>query len=305
MPSVYNQLSTHLAHLAWSLWTELGVAGLKRHHQNVAIAPEELILLTAALSDFDPRLRDEALDWCLQYHHLISPMRLHTLAKKYQEFIEEPFSSFATTVNSIADLRTKWPTLKKVTPLNFRPSKKSKIRDFKAPSMLHFRLRSFLGVGARADALAFFLIEASKEVSASDLVELGYSKRRLSQILNDLADADILSQSQVRNQLRYTLHKKALLIRLLGNVPKKFIPWDQILAVLLPLQTLLHKIENTPIGIRVIDMRNLLVKLSKQLMHLHLTPPPLENDFELYWNKVTKWILDFAASLAQETSLTA
>ena len=83
MRTASNQIDENLAHLAWSLWTELGVAGLERKHQIFSIAPEELIILTSALSEFDPRLRDEALDWCIHYHRFISSIRLHILAKKY------------------------------------------------------------------------------------------------------------------------------------------------------------------------------------------------------------------------------
>lgn len=71
MGAVSKQLDENLAHLAWSLWTEIGVAGLERKHQSFAVAPEELIMLTSIISDFDPRLRDEALDWCCKYNSFV------------------------------------------------------------------------------------------------------------------------------------------------------------------------------------------------------------------------------------------
>ncbi len=299
MEPVSNQFDTNLARLAWSLWTELGVAGLERKHQTFSVAPEELIILTSVLSEFDPRLRDEALDWCVRYHHLISPIRLQILAAKYEDFIREPFSVFSATLNSIANIRTKWPVLTKVSPLKFRPSGKSMLRNFKNPSMILFRLRTFLGVGIRADVLAFLLREKSGNFTASDLLETGYSKRRLAQILNDLAAAEILSQTRVRNQLRYTLIKRNPLIKLLGSVPKNLPHWDRILAVLLPMRACLHNVEGTSIGVRVIDMRNLLSKLSHELAQVKLIPPPLQNDFEAYWKTVTAWILNFSKSLSQ------
>jgi hypothetical protein len=72
-----------LLDLAWSLWTELGVAGVKRKHQKCLITPEELILLTVALAKVDPRLRDESLDWCSQYHRFISMSRLNSMMKSF------------------------------------------------------------------------------------------------------------------------------------------------------------------------------------------------------------------------------
>ncbi len=52
-----------------------------RKHHNILFAPEELILLTALIGEYDPRLRDEALDWCVRYHQFISVSRLRVLAR--------------------------------------------------------------------------------------------------------------------------------------------------------------------------------------------------------------------------------
>lgn len=302
MGSISKQLDENLAHLAWSLWTELGVAGLERKHQSFPVSPEELIILTVVLSDFDPRLRDESLDWCSRYYRFISPVRLQILTKQFEEYVAESFSLFSTTLNTVANIRTKWVALRKVSPLKFKPSGKSILRNFEAPSMIHFRLRSLLGVGARADVIAFLLNEERIEFSASDLLEIGYSKRRLAIILEDLAAAGILSQLRIRNQLRYTFIKQNHFIKLIGDIPQKKIHWHRILSVLLPIRACLQDVEETPIGVRVIDMRNLLDKLTNQLMWLKLTPPPLQKDFEAYWINVIKWILDFTKSLSQGES---
>jgi hypothetical protein len=146
MGTLSKQLDENLAHLAWSLWTEIGVAGLERKHQAFSIAPEELIILTSALSEFDPRLRDEALDWCIQYRRFISLVRLHILAKKYGDYIAKPFSSFSATLNATVNIKTKWAVLAETPPLKLKPSSKSILRGFETPSMINFRLRSFLGV---------------------------------------------------------------------------------------------------------------------------------------------------------------
>ena len=121
---------------------------------------------------------------------------------------------------TIANIRTKWVVLTKIPPLKFQPSGKSILRNFETPSMINFRLRSFLGVNARADVLAFLLTEEKEDFVASDLIETGYSKRQLAVILNDLAAAGVLSESQVRNQLRYTFVRRDQFIKLLGDIPK-------------------------------------------------------------------------------------
>lgn len=298
MRSASKQLDTNLARLAWSLWTELGVAGLERNHSNFSIAPEELIVLTVALAEFDPRLRDEALDWCIHYHPFISPIRLQILAKEYKEYIADSFSLFSVTFNTLSNARTKWVVFTKAAPLKSQLSCKSILRNLEASSMILFRLRAFLGVGARSDILAFLLSEKDQDFAVADFLETGYSKRRIAQILEDLANAEILSRSQVRNQFHYTLIKRNPLTELLGNVPKKMVQWNHILSVLLPIRACLQKVEHAPVGVRGIDMRNLLKKLSKELQQIHLTPPLLQNDLEVYWKNVVTWILKFSKSLA-------
>lgn len=299
MGTVSKQIDENLAHLAWSLWTEIGVAGLERKHRAFSIAPEELIILTSALSEFDPRLCDEALDWCIHNHRFISPIRLHILAKKHEEYIAKPFSTFSATLNAAAGIRTRWAVLTKTPPLKLQPSGKSILRSFEIPSMLNFRLRSFLGVGAKADVLAFLLAEKREDFIASDLMETGYSKRRLAAILEDLAAAGILFKSHIRNQLRYAFVRRDQFVKLLGDIPKKMVHWHRILAVLLPIRACLQDVEDTPIGVRVIDMRNLLNKLSNQLLQIKLNPPPLQNDFEAYWSSIIKWLFEITRKLAQ------
>jgi hypothetical protein len=297
MANLTKQLDENLAHLAWSLWTELGVAGFERKHKDCSVSPEELIILTSALSEFDPRLRDEALDWCSRYHRFISPIRLQFLAKKYKTYISESFSTFSATLNTFADMRTKWVTLTKAAPLKFSPSGKSIIRNFEAPSMIHLRLRAFLGIGARADIITFLLIDDSKGFSSSDLLEIGYSKRRIAGILNELSMTGILSESHVRNQLHYDFIKHNEFIKLIGDMPKKKVHWNRILSILLPIRACLHDVEGSPLGVRTIDLLNLLKELSPNLKKLGLKPPTFQDDLEAYWKSATKWILDFSSSL--------
>jgi hypothetical protein len=67
------------------------------------------------------------------------------------------------------------------------------------------------------------------DFAISDLLEIGYSKRRLADILHDLAAAGILSELRVRNQLRYTFVSRDECMKLLGGIPT-MIHWQRILA---------------------------------------------------------------------------
>lgn len=49
--------------LAWSLWAELGVDGMRRRHDWQAIDLEPLSIFTAYFGNTDSRLRAKSMDW--------------------------------------------------------------------------------------------------------------------------------------------------------------------------------------------------------------------------------------------------
>jgi hypothetical protein len=71
-------LVEQLLDLAWSHWAALGVAGAVPA-ADVPVDLEALLVLTADLAPEDPRLRDEALDWCNRFHGFASKPRLKQL----------------------------------------------------------------------------------------------------------------------------------------------------------------------------------------------------------------------------------
>lgn len=149
-----KQLNKNLLDLAWSLWTELGVAGVKQNHKNVLLLIEELVIFTSIIAEIDPRLRDESMDWCSQYHHFISTSRLKCLMKEFNGVTKESFSKYASSINNIS--KTNWPIFIDVSPLKIRLSHKSTLRPHASPALLNIRARSIFGTGARADLITFF-----------------------------------------------------------------------------------------------------------------------------------------------------
>lgn len=297
MKTIIQQLNYELAETAWSLWTELGVAGTVRRHKQCLISLEELIILTAVIADYDPRLRDEALDWCSRYHHFVSVSRLKTLVKKIGTPILEPFSVFAATLNAIA--QSNWPIFSEVIPLKFIPSKKSVLPSLNAPALLQLRLRSFFGVGARADLFTYFLTEIKGVFTASDLVKIGYGKRSLAEILDSLALSGFLTSTLIRNQRKYELAKIEHLKRLIGEPPSFSPPWYPILEILISLRSELYRSEKSSDATKVIIVRNDLARMKNLLESTHLSPPILESDLDQYWELFKKWLLDYVKAIAQ------
>ncbi len=297
MNSLSKDLDLLLVDLAWSLWIELGVNGVVRKHQKVLILPEELILLTAILSETDPRLRDESLDWCANYHHYISISRLKSILKDLGTLLSLPFSIYATTLNS--DSRTGWPVFIDTPPLTFIPSGKSCLRPLESPALLNIRARSMFSPGARADLITFFLTHRKSDFAASDLEEIGYTKRNLLEILEQFSLSGLFHQSTLRNQYRYSITKNDRLINLLSPIPEFAPSWRLTLEVLLKFRDCIKRNEKNAESTKVVEIRNLLTSLQNSLEKLNLTPPPLQPNLQLYWNSFSNWLLEIVGKLAR------
>jgi hypothetical protein len=297
MPLLDKELDQLLLDLAWSLWTELGVAGVKQKHQNFLITLEELILLTVTLAELDPRLRDESLDWCSRYHHFFSISRLRFIIKSLGDSLNEPFSSYASTLNSLS--RTAWPLFLDSPPLKCVLSHKACLRPLESPALLNIRARSMFGIGARADLVTFFLTHAKLDFAVSDVAEIGYSKRNLAEILEEFCLSGLFDKFLLRNQQRYRLIKNDQLARILGPIPEHAPSWRLILEILLPLRDCIKRTQNDSESTRVVAIRTLLTALQKNLQRLSLTPPPLQTNFQAYLSAFREWLLGIVHRLAQ------
>jgi hypothetical protein len=290
-------LDQHLLDLAWSIWTELGVQGHKRNHQNCLISLEELMILTAVLAEVDPRLRDESIDWCSQYHHFLSISRLKSLLKELKEDVLESFSKYSSTLNSLSNAH--WPVFRETSPLKFILSHKSCLRPLESPALFDIRVRSLFGTGARADLISFFLTHEDIDFSISDTVVIGYSKRNLAEILEELYLGGLVDKILVRNQQRYRLSKREQLIKFLSPLPKNTPQWRHIIEVILPLRSCLQRIDGSSESTQVIEIRNLLISLHDKLKKLKLTPPPFDTDISKYLGTFAEWLLNTIQKMAQ------
>lgn len=284
-----ERFDKELIELSWSLWQELGVAGSgPRKHEKCLIALEELIILTATIAKSDPRLRDEALDWCSRNHHFVSVSRLKNLVKIFGEPIYESFSIFACTLNSM--VKSKWPIFLSVNPLKVNFSGKSISPNCARPSLVGLRMRELFGVGARADLFTFFLMQNENEFSASDIAKIGYNKRSLAELLDQLVQARWVNSSVVGNQKRYSLCHKEELKKLVGEVPLISLQWIDVLKFLLAVRFNLQ--QDVGVSSQLVLLINALKNLKDSLLVLHLSLPKNNND-------ILEWLLDIVRRYAQ------
>jgi hypothetical protein len=292
-----KQLDKNLLNLAWSLWTELGVAGIKQNHQNVLVLIEELVIFTSVLTEIDPRLRDESLDWCSQFYHFISISRLKSLMKDFEELAGESFSKYASSLNNIT--KANWPVFIDTPPLKINLSHKSILRPHASSALLNIRARALFGTGARADIVTFFLVHPNTNFSIAEVAETGYSKRNLAEVLDDLHFGSLFDRLMQGNQQRYRLNKNSPLFQMLKPIPEYAPPWHLVFKVLLTLRAYIHRIESYSESTKVVELRNCLKEQEKSLQKLGLKPPPFENSFPMYLENFSQWILEWTDLLSK------
>jgi hypothetical protein len=296
MASARQQLEEHLLDLAWSLWTELGVAGVVRKHRQCAIMPEDLLLLTSALSSVDPRLRDESIDWCCSYQGYVSTARLRSLFKRSCEQQQASFSPFAATVNHLAG--TRWPAADEARPWSVGLSGKSRLPLVTRPALLHLRLRALFGTGARADVIANLLGHDSLDVSVAEVAQIGYTKRNIANVLGDLEAAGLLVSHTVQNQLRYRWARRAALKDLVQPLPRSIPAWRQIVGLVLRLYWFIERTEPKASVVRSVEAAKILPSIEQQAAALHWRRPRPGRRPEMIWEELGRWAVKIARAVA-------
>lgn len=208
-------LVERLLDLAWSHWAALGVAG-SLPPAEAPVDLEALLIVTAELASEDPRLRDEALDWCSRFHGFASKPRLKQLLRRSHPNAQSAFGTFAGALEHHAGID--WPGSSGAASVPTSLSGKSCLPALTHPALLSLRLRALFGVGARADIIGAVLSRRSEDFGAADLVFVGYSKRNLAQALDMLAVAGLFRASRTGNRIRFSWQR-----------------WEQLSALLAPL----------------------------------------------------------------------
>jgi DNA-binding transcriptional ArsR family regulator len=214
--------------LAWSLWAELGVDGIRRRHDWQAIDLEPLIIFTSYVGNMDSRLRANSIDWCIANARFASAFRLRNLAEHASPVTQEAFGRFAATVKAHAKVR--WPS--HGDPLALWTSEHIAEPDLRRPSLIQLRLRAFVGVSARAEILKLMLAEPDRGHAASSLSEAAaYGKGSVAQALEMLTMAGIVYVQPAANRLVYRLAHPAELANTLQWLPAAFPDWWPIFKV--------------------------------------------------------------------------
>lgn len=294
-----NTAEDDVLQLAWSLWAELGVSGWSRRHSDFAIDPEALVVLTAWLHDSDPRLRDEATDWCVRYGQFISVARLKNVLVLTGYGTTSWWNEFAVTVN--ANSRWKWPSGQtQAAPRKFEPSKKSRIDSFTRPALLYLRVRAFVGLGARAEVLRLFATHVQERLAVAEIAaQIGYSKRNTAEALDGLELAGLLSPLRVRNRLEYTVADADRLLALVEPRPRWVPSWVPIVKAIVGISEFLQKAADMPESVASVESVALVRELSEDFAQWGVTPPQLVMVEEPAHQRFLTWSREVLNGLAE------
>ena len=213
--------------LTWGAWTQLGVSGLTTTHSDWAIDPEPLVLFTAWLGDSDPRLRDEATDWCVRNWRYFSRTRLKNLLRNQPDEVRLAFGEFAATVGKHTGIV--WPSA--TAARDFKVTGRSVLAPLERPSMAWIRLRAMFGVSARSEIIRCLLSQDGAASVARLAAVTGYTKRNIADECETLQLAGVLSVRSTGNRFYYSLARRVALEAFVGQLPRNRPEWTSILRI--------------------------------------------------------------------------
>ncbi len=229
MPTSKNT-NDFVTDFCWGAWSELGVSGWGRTHKDWAVDPEPLIVFTSSIGTFEPRLRDEATDWCIRNWRHISQTRLRNILRSEPSLATDSWGTFAATVNSRAGVNWYGETTERST---YKVTGRSILRSLSEPSLVYLRMRAMFGVSARAEILRYFLFHQRFKVSANELAdETHYTKRNIAEACDLLVQAEVLTSKTVGNRFYYSLTDPGTLERFVGSIPAIAPDWSALFRVL-------------------------------------------------------------------------
>jgi hypothetical protein len=280
--------------LLWGAWSELGVSGWGRTHRNWVVDPEPLILRTAEVADSDPRLRDEALDWCVHYWRYVSRVRLRALLRDRTDEAAEAWGWFAATVNKHSTAR--WPG--STDEISYKITGRSSLTTLKQPSRAWLRMRAAFGVGARTEILRFFLSGRSLGSTTAITDWVGYGKTNVVNECDSLEKAGVLRRRHIGNRFYYSLARSEALQDFVGEIAQYRPSWTALLGVTSALVELEDAAGRLPHAVLMVESHKTNGQLDELLEQLDIEERPVLSRPDEYWPRTRDFAYTYLTAWA-------
>ncbi len=321
-----QELQDHLVDFVWSQWGQMGMLASSSRTDPWAADPEALLLLTFEIGREEPRLFDETLDWLLVNERLVSLHRLRNLAvgeedqalsraviqwlgqwrRKNEQQLPAELDSRLDVVPLF--LRERIP-VERADPA-FRangflkswhePARRSVQPDLRLPINFAFRMRSLLGVGARAEVVRVLLTVDAPALSLQAIAaSSGFNKRNVQEAAAALRAAGAANSWTLGNEQRFDLPREAWLQMLSLDRPPLQVDWPQLFHALRLLLRWLRDPETEHLSdyMRASNARELVEEMSKDLLFAGRTAGPAAATGDEYWSAFEAWVRELAATL--------
>ena len=195
---------------AWAQWRCLGALITAPKPARSLVDPEALVLASLTLRDHERRLWDVLASWAVTGSRLLSVQRMKNLNSKYPRRTSDRLAEFARfALMEGGDHR--W---RKLAGTESGPGPRNqKLMSPSAkgwdPAALVVRLRLGIGVGLRADIVAFLLSQRGTWASARVIAEAtGYSVYAIRRTADKMAEARLI-ESTANKPLEYRTDNSA------------------------------------------------------------------------------------------------
>jgi hypothetical protein len=209
-----NALRQATTDVLWIQWRALGGQAATRVRARSLIDPEALVLMSLTLADAEPRLGDLVADWATLNAPLLSVQRIKNLTARSPIDVHARVGAFARLVLTEAkDVR--WRSLATADLPGagiIRRTNKMRAREASQldAAALWLRLRLGLGVGIKADTMAFLLGSTGTWVSGRAIASAtSYTLPAVRRAVEDLANAGlVLTRKRPQTPTEYSARGK-------------------------------------------------------------------------------------------------
>ena len=294
----------NIINLYWGVWSELGVSGWGRTHEDWAIDPEPLIAFTPEIATENARLRDEVTDWCIHNWRHVSQVRLRHILRDNDLESSEEWGEFAATVNRAAGSKFPGATVAR----RYQTTGRSTLRPLTEPSAVYLRMRAVFGLGACTEVLRYLLFSDERATAAELAPKTNYAKRNIAEACEILAQAGVLSSTAVGNRLYFSIADAPALMDVIGEIPSQTPDWPVLLRVVSQIFDWTYEAESKSSRVLTVETHRVAVSIDDDLIALGITPPPRSagEEFVNVWAKwarnMTKRLSDGRWPLRQERS---
>jgi hypothetical protein len=260
----------------WRQWTLLGLSSSSSESgDGWVIDPEALLLFSANIARWDPRLYDEVMDWMKANANFINMPRLKSLLRRFEFSSLRSISAMSATV-SRHNKRLNWqidsfdkdaepiplfqigadhlPTGYGQEDRIFRDHGyirgRVNLRGMSSrfnpvlPESVILRLRALVGITARAEIIAYLCTHKSGHPRQIAL-ETGYSQKNVQDTLVDMAASQYIQtvQTRGRRKIYFILPETQEDLLLKPEKPPRWVVWPHIFRALEIMWMKLHQLE--------------------------------------------------------------